>query len=87
MADTMVADGWLDLGYEFVAMDDCWLATERDAHGRLQPDHKRFPSGMKALADYVRRFLNKTERQITGISLLSAVVLNIILQKPMFGKF
>ena len=26
----------------------------RDRHGRLQPDKERFPSGMKALADYVR---------------------------------
>ena len=25
----------------------------RDRHGRLQPDKERFPSGMKALEDYV----------------------------------
>ena len=33
---------------------DCWAAKERDANGKLQPDPKRFPSGIKALADYVR---------------------------------
>ncbi len=33
-------------------MDDCWSAHTRDANGNLQP-HKYFPSGMKAVADYV----------------------------------
>jgi hypothetical protein len=36
-----------------VNLDDCWLAKERDANGRLQPDPVRFPSGIKALADYI----------------------------------
>ena len=53
MADHMVKDGYKDVGYEYVSIDDCWLARERDAHGKLQPDPERFPSGMKALADYV----------------------------------
>jgi hypothetical protein len=53
MADVMVANGYRDAGYNFVAVDDCWLARERDAQGKLQPDPTRFPSGMKALADYV----------------------------------
>ena len=29
------------------------MANERDSLGRLQPDPDRFPSGVKALADYV----------------------------------
>lgn len=29
------------------------MENQRDADGRLVPDRKRFPSGMKALADYV----------------------------------
>jgi alpha-galactosidase len=41
------------LGYEYIELDDCWGAKERDANGNLQPDANRFPSGMKALADYV----------------------------------
>ncbi|XP_044265699.1 alpha-N-acetylgalactosaminidase-like [Tribolium madens] len=53
MADKMASDGFLDAGYEYVIVDDCWLAMERDSEGRLQPDPGRFPSGIKALADYV----------------------------------
>ncbi|XP_005992066.1 alpha-galactosidase A [Latimeria chalumnae] len=53
MADVMVAEGWKDLGYEFVCIDDCWLAQTRDEQNRLQPDPHRFPSGIKKLADYV----------------------------------
>ena len=53
MADLMVSEGYKDAGYQYVNMDDCWLATQRDASGRLQPDPVRFPSGIRALADYV----------------------------------
>ena len=53
MADRMASDGYKDVGYEYIAVDDCWPATERDQNGELQPDPIRFPSGMKALADYV----------------------------------
>lgn len=53
MADMMVRDGYLAAGYEYVIIDDCWLAKERDATGRLQPDPDRFPNGIKALADYI----------------------------------
>ena len=53
MADVMAAEGYKNAGYEYVAIDDCWLANERDKDGKLQPEPKRFPSGMKALADYV----------------------------------
>ena len=53
MADAMVAGGFKDAGYEYIAIDDCWPADKRDSQGRLQGDPRRFPSGMKALADYV----------------------------------
>ncbi|NXS50575.1 AGAL galactosidase, partial [Balaeniceps rex] len=53
MADVMAAEGWRDAGYEFVCIDDCWMAPTRDEHGRLQADPKRFPSGIRKLADYV----------------------------------
>ena len=53
MADEMVSSGFREAGYEYVIIDDCWLAKERDADGRLQPDPERFPSGIRALADYV----------------------------------
>lgn len=51
-ADAMVATGMKEAGYEFVVIDDCWHG-ERDAQGFIRPDPARFPSGMKALADYV----------------------------------
>ena len=49
----MVKKGFLDAGYEYIIIDDCWLSHDRDANGKLQPDPERFPSGIKALADYV----------------------------------
>jgi alpha-galactosidase len=51
-ADAMVASGMRDAGYLYVNIDDCWQG-ERDDLGFIRPDPKRFPSGMKALADYV----------------------------------
>ncbi len=53
MADRMAADGYKEAGYEYIIIDDCWPAHERTAAGQLQPDPDRFPSGIKALADYV----------------------------------
>lgn len=53
MADVMVSEGWKDAGYEYVCIDDCWLAPTRDIHNKLQADPKRFPMGIKKLADYV----------------------------------
>jgi alpha-galactosidase len=52
-ADAMVQSGMKAAGYEYVNIDDCWEATSRDANGNLTTDSTRFPSGMKALADYV----------------------------------
>jgi len=51
-ADAMVKTGMKDAGYQYVNLDDCWHG-ERDADGFIQADPKRFPSGMKALADHV----------------------------------
>ncbi len=52
MADAMVESGMKDAGYEYINIDDCWHG-ERDAQGNIQVNKERFPSGMKALADYV----------------------------------
>jgi alpha-galactosidase len=51
-ADTMVANGMKDAGYQYVNLDDCWQ-TSRDAAGNIVADAARFPSGIKALADYI----------------------------------
>lgn len=53
IADKMVALGLKDAGYRFVNIDDCWAYRERDRDGKLRADPKRFPGGIKALADYV----------------------------------
>lgn len=52
VADAMVSTGMKDAGYEFIVIDDCWQVS-RDGNGNIVADPKRFPSGIKALADYV----------------------------------
>ena len=39
--------------YEYVSLDDCWMAHERAEDGAILANESRFPSGIKALADYV----------------------------------
>jgi hypothetical protein len=51
-ADAMVSLGYKDAGYEYVCLDDCWQAPARK-NGHVVADPQRFPSGIKALADYV----------------------------------
>ncbi len=51
-ADAIVSSGLKDAGYIYVNIDDCWHG-ERDRLGFIQPNKENFPSGMKALADYV----------------------------------
>ena len=53
MADIIVSSGMKDAGYEYVVVDDGWEALSRDSSGNLVPDLKKFPDGMKAVADYV----------------------------------
>ncbi|MBW6439162.1 ricin-type beta-trefoil lectin domain protein [Actinoplanes hulinensis] len=53
MADAMVSSGMRDAGYQYVVVDDCWMNPNRDASGNLQGDPARFPSGMRALGDYL----------------------------------
>ncbi len=53
IADRMAADGYLEAGYNYLVIDDCWSKRERGADGRLEADPEKFPHGMKAVADYV----------------------------------
>ncbi len=53
IADLFVSSGLKDAGYQYVNLDDCWAAHDRDANGDYVPDPARFPHGIKALADYV----------------------------------
>lgn len=52
MADAMVETGLKDVGYEYINLDDTWQ-IDRDEEGNILVDSTRFPSGIKALADYV----------------------------------
>ena len=52
MADRIVEDGYRDLGYEYIIIDDCWSLRER-VDGKLVADPALFPNGMKALSDYI----------------------------------
>ncbi len=61
-AKAMVDTGLRDAGYEYVVIDDCWslhvddnrtFRSGRDENGRLIPNPDKFPSGMKALGDYI----------------------------------
>ena len=52
MADAMATNGMKAAGYEYINLDDCWQVA-RDSSGAIMADPARFPSGIKALADYV----------------------------------
>ncbi|QCB95507.1 alpha-galactosidase [Cellulomonas shaoxiangyii] len=52
-ADAMVSSGMAAAGYQYVVVDDCWMRDTRDAAGNLQARADRFPSGMRALGDYI----------------------------------
>jgi len=53
MVDAMVSSGMRDAGYTYFVLDDGWMSMQRDTNGNLVPDPKKFPSGIKAFADYV----------------------------------
>ena len=53
IADMIIEQGYRDMGYEYVVIDDCWSLRERDEEGNLVPDPEKFPHGMKYVADYV----------------------------------
>jgi len=52
-ADAFVSSGLKDAGYTYIVIDDIWQGGRDSVTGLLYPDPVRFPSGIKALADYV----------------------------------
>ncbi len=55
-ADIMAESGLLEAGYEYLVIDDCWAERERDpATGKIVPDKKKFPNGMKFVSEYVHK--------------------------------
>ena len=53
IADKFMELGLKDAGYRYINIDDCWANWQRDSNGKLMPNPERFPSGIKALADYI----------------------------------
>lgn len=51
-ADAMINLGLAAKGYTYLNIDDCWQMS-RDPTGRIVEDKEKFPSGIKALSDYV----------------------------------
>jgi len=54
-ADAIATNGMKAAGYQYIIVDAGWKAKQRDAANRFIADPSKFPSGMKALADYVHR--------------------------------
>lgn len=52
-AEAMIKNGMRDAGYVYIVLDDTWSAMERDKDGNLQAHPDKFPSGMKALGDFL----------------------------------
>jgi alpha-galactosidase len=57
VADSFISNGLINAGYRYVVIDCSWISASgrgsRDTNGNLIPDATRWPSGMKAVADYV----------------------------------
>lgn len=53
IALAMVSNGMRDAGYEYINIDDCWQVGRDNVTGAIIADPARFPSGMKAVADFV----------------------------------
>ncbi|KAK9800755.1 hypothetical protein WJX73_007010 [Symbiochloris irregularis] len=52
-ADLLVSTGLRKAGYEYLVVDDAWSESNRSSEGKVLGNKQRFPSGIKALADYV----------------------------------
>jgi alpha-galactosidase len=51
-ANLFVEKGLKDAGYTYIVIDDGWQ-SHRDENGNIMTNSEKFPSGIKALADYV----------------------------------
>ena len=53
-ADAMVSQGLKEAGYQYINIDDgFWDGRAKD--GQLIINRKRFPNGMRAVADYIHK--------------------------------
>jgi alpha-galactosidase len=52
-ADAIVSTGLRDAGFVYLVIDDIWQGGRDSETGKLFEDKRKFPSGIKSLADYV----------------------------------
>ncbi|KAJ5952664.1 Glycoside hydrolase family 27 [Penicillium vulpinum] len=52
-AQSMLDRGLLDVGYDRLTLDDCWMSYDRAKDGSLQWDTEKFPNGIPWLAKFV----------------------------------
>ncbi|CAH8643840.1 unnamed protein product [Schistosoma rodhaini] len=53
-ADKLVSDGWRDLGYKYMVIDDFWLANKRDLEmNNMSAYSTRFPNGIESVGKYL----------------------------------
>lgn len=77
MADLLITEGYAAAGYEYVNVDDCWLEKHRSPNGQLIADRSRFPSGMRALSDYVSKCI-KPDFRILFVIIFSFFIIRFI---------
>ncbi|NBP69403.1 MAG: glycoside hydrolase family 27 protein, partial [Cytophagia bacterium] len=53
IADAYLLHGLKEAGYQYIVIDDGWMAMERDQNGYLVPNKEKFPNGLKTVIDYV----------------------------------
>lgn len=53
IADTLIKNKMKEAGYDYVILDDCWQAENRDKNGNLQSDPVKFPHGIPFLANQI----------------------------------
>eukprot|EP00891_Asterochloris_glomerata_P004554 jgi/Astpho2/4554/e_gw1.00067.147.1_t len=52
-ADLVLDRGLAKAGYNYLVVDDAWSERQRNSDGRIESSKEKFPSGMKALGDYI----------------------------------
>ncbi|CAH8610660.1 unnamed protein product [Heterobilharzia americana] len=66
-ADKLILDGWRDLGYKYIIIDDCWQSRERDKNtNEIIADPNRFPNDSEAkvvVLGHVAEGYNSLERK------------------------
>lgn len=55
MMERMINNGYVDLGYNYLNLDDCWASKDRNSDGQLEADPEKFPSGIKYLSSHIQQ--------------------------------